>query len=425
MSLRSRFPKLSHEDHGNIALEHLKKKYKNENIDEVISSLRDLIDSGIYERLINVYQNWDEPVPFSSNETTEIGRESHLLVLASDNLRNAPPPFSELINYTSFYFFYPFLELVYSMNLERQLTADDVRKLFKSDIGERIVLNLEHFDEIKIVPELTSEFFQKLKKLKWKDRKTKNLNSKLERILSFYVFKNLGITEGTFNAKQNEVKLFLAGCSAVNNEKDKIDENDVFTAYKTLFKIIKTDISKLINGTPKQETSHGYLYCQECGGYYQLQPGESPDDFTDKCECGGKLKYQESIHPVKDDKNKFWRNIISCAIFGFILFFGLKMVVASLIAGAVVSYSLGGGYTNGATNGFITGSIAMILVILTTIIFTFSTQDINLELSMNFIYRLGLVIIFAAGLTLAGGLIAAFGGLFGIKIREIKEKYRE
>jgi len=96
MSLRTIFPKLSREDYGNIALEHLKKKYKNENIDEVISSLRDLIDSGIYDRLINVYQNWDEPVPFSSNETTEIGRESHLLVLASDNLRNAPPPFLNL-----------------------------------------------------------------------------------------------------------------------------------------------------------------------------------------------------------------------------------------------------------------------------------------------------------------------------------------
>jgi len=37
----------------------------------------------------------------------------------------------------------------------------------------------------------------------------------------------------------NEVKLFLAGCSAVNNEKDKIDENDVFTAYKTLFKSLR------------------------------------------------------------------------------------------------------------------------------------------------------------------------------------------
>ena len=29
-----------------------------------------------------------------------------------------------------------------------------------------------------------------------------------------------------------------------------------------------------------------FLVCKKCGGYYELQPGESPDDF-DKCECGG------------------------------------------------------------------------------------------------------------------------------------------
>ena len=34
----------------------------------------------------------------------------------------------------------------------------------------------------------------------------------------------------------------------------------------------------------------GYLECENCGGYYELQPGESPKDF-EKCKCGGKLKY--------------------------------------------------------------------------------------------------------------------------------------
>ena len=34
----------------------------------------------------------------------------------------------------------------------------------------------------------------------------------------------------------------------------------------------------------------GYLICEKCGGYYELQPGESPEDY-DQCQCGGKLKY--------------------------------------------------------------------------------------------------------------------------------------
>lgn len=39
----------------------------------------------------------------------------------------------------------------------------------------------------------------------------------------------------------------------------------------------------------------GYLICEDCGGYYELQEGESPDDFEKTCECGGKLKYVENL----------------------------------------------------------------------------------------------------------------------------------
>lgn len=39
----------------------------------------------------------------------------------------------------------------------------------------------------------------------------------------------------------------------------------------------------------------GYLVCEQCGGYYELQEGESPEDF-EACECGGELKYTNSIH---------------------------------------------------------------------------------------------------------------------------------
>ena len=45
----------------------------------------------------------------------------------------------------------------------------------------------------------------------------------------------------------------------------------------------------------------GYLVCEECGGYYELQQGELPADFTDDCECGGKLKYMETLG--SSDKN--------------------------------------------------------------------------------------------------------------------------
>lgn len=42
------------------------------------------------------------------------------------------------------------------------------------------------------------------------------------------------------------------------------------------------------------DTHYGYLVCTFCRGYYELQEGESPDDF-DKCECGHVLEYQSTV----------------------------------------------------------------------------------------------------------------------------------
>lgn len=38
-----------------------------------------------------------------------------------------------------------------------------------------------------------------------------------------------------------------------------------------------------------------YLVCEECGKYYQLQEGESPEDFLLNCDCGGRLRVVESL----------------------------------------------------------------------------------------------------------------------------------
>lgn len=43
------------------------------------------------------------------------------------------------------------------------------------------------------------------------------------------------------------------------------------------------------------ESNSGYLVCNVCGGYYELQPDEKPDDFSDECECGGTLSHQNSL----------------------------------------------------------------------------------------------------------------------------------
>ena len=36
---------------------------------------------------------------------------------------------------------------------------------------------------------------------------------------------------------------------------------------------------------------NGYLVCDTCQGSYELQSGEKPEDFSSKCECGGRLTH--------------------------------------------------------------------------------------------------------------------------------------
>ena len=47
----------------------------------------------------------------------------------------------------------------------------------------------------------------------------------------------------------------------------------------------------------------GFLVCEECGGYYELNEGESINDFKG-CSCGGKFKYVESLNEVNSSLKK-------------------------------------------------------------------------------------------------------------------------
>jgi len=46
---------------------------------------------------------------------------------------------------------------------------------------------------------------------------------------------------------------------------------------------------------PKEKIMPGFLVCNACGGYYELQPDEDPDDFSNECECGGKLEHKSKL----------------------------------------------------------------------------------------------------------------------------------
>jgi hypothetical protein len=50
----------------------------------------------------------------------------------------------------------------------------------------------------------------------------------------------------------------------------------------------------------------GYLICDKCGGYYELQPGETPEDFSNECECGGELIYSDSLDVIAESNEDIY-----------------------------------------------------------------------------------------------------------------------
>jgi len=393
VSFREFFPKMSDRDWGYYELERLKKSYDTEILDELVFDLMFLVNNGFYSKLLDIYANWDEPVPISHPETAEIASKSKLLKLARDNLKHSPVKlFSNLIDYHSFRFLYPFLEWIYCMNLKRPLTATDVKALLSSDIGERIVFGLDDFDKIEDIPEISSEFFQKLNKLKWKDRKAEILYKKFLDLIRKFALSGQGHGQTSFNVRQEQIVLFFAGCSAVNGDKNKINENNVVKAYKTLFKIIKTDISKFF--------------------------GEiKPEDFDQRkfVKDSESLEHLKNHNRIESDKKKFWRGMIvgvfSC--FFLLLYFDLWWL---LIGGLITAYIIGGDYKIGARNGFIAGSVGMLFFIVTGM---FLNQKINTMFVSLFTESYGFLIVVAL---VGAGLPAAVGGLVGIKIRRIINK---
>lgn len=57
-----------------------------------------------------------------------------------------------------------------------------------------------------------------------------------------------------------------------------------------------------------------YLVCDTCGGYYELQPGESPESFDLECECGGHLvqSTSNSLISYEDEYKDYSSKIFFC-----------------------------------------------------------------------------------------------------------------
>ncbi|MGF7119448.1 zinc ribbon domain-containing protein [Methanobacterium oryzae] len=83
-------------------------------------------------------------------------------------------------------------------------------------------------------------------------------------------------------------------------------------------KVNKTKIKADENVEHKEKSkkeNQGFLVCKNCKGYYELQKGESPEDFAE-CSCGGELEYVQNFNEHVFDELDPLAETISCPICG-------------------------------------------------------------------------------------------------------------
>jgi len=296
-----------HSSSRNIAERSIKEvifEYEVDGLDALIFELKNLKNSGCYEKLFNAYKTWEEPSERLNGEILEEELGSRLLNLAYDIL---DPPNSRIsrsgtIDFFGFCWLYPFLELFYFRDIGRKLYSYDLKVLYSSRIDERIVFAFDNFDEVSYVPEPKDNLFFTLKNVGWDGRKTKQLFEKLKKIRHFMRYEIVGYLEDITFQDNEDAFIFLIACCSAAYHGGNIDDQDVVRAYMTYFKLMKTDISHLVDNlnvdNKPQET--GYLVCERCHGYYKLDPWESPEDFS-SCRCQGKLNYYDDIDWLFED----------------------------------------------------------------------------------------------------------------------------
>lgn len=233
-----------------------------EGLDEVLSKIKSLKDSGYYVKLIESYK-LECNIPKNRIFTVDELFLVRIIKFADEYLRHGSFIYKMVTNIRFSYWMsanqvlsvYSFIEFTYGIFIGKPTNFDDSLNMYFSRLDERIIFALDHFDEVELeeLPEPTSEYFQALNKLKWKNKNTKKLYKKLIRLMFEIMEYSLDYSDriseylkdlSSYRSTEDLFIQTLAGFSAVNDGRLEIEEKDVVIAYKTFFKLIKTDVTK-------------------------------------------------------------------------------------------------------------------------------------------------------------------------------------
>lgn len=305
-----------------IRIKSLLNDFSSEGLEDIIFKMESLKEEGFYEELFesckreglckNPGYNSRRKKPFKVEQLDN--EEIPNTLLFAEAYINLSRPFQHnLIHLSNVYAMYLTIKLIYSIDINGSLTKEETQNVYLNGLDQRITFDLGEFDDMKSISQ-NEELFLNINDVKWESKESKILFNRLNEIRRRLLY---GLMKtAVFNRLFQEEDLFLkyiAACSALKNNRNTINPEDVVQSYKTYFKLLKTDITKY--NPDSSNEFNGAVICDECGGYYLLKEGESPDNpqnlrfwdpenevfegFSEECECGGKLEYIKSIRDIK------------------------------------------------------------------------------------------------------------------------------
>ncbi|NYB52003.1 MAG: hypothetical protein HVN35_05550 [Methanobacteriaceae archaeon] len=270
-----------------------------EGVFEVLEQFLCLWEKEYWESLFKVHRDWAKNLQALSlyiDKQTQVIPHSLVLMQAIKNgICPGQHSMGHSVNFHCFRDLNIFLEKIHSLYIGGALVEDDLWALHKSDLAERVLGVLDQFDVFKGNIFLKDDFFNCLKKVSW-NSEAKSFFIKIHNLFTSFLFEKQGNHENSFNQELKNVLVLLAHCSAVWSDSTEIHTQHVIRAYKTLFKIITTDITLLVD----KSYYTGRLLCEKCKQSYELLEDEAPYDFS-QCSCGGDLYYVNS--PKSSNKN--------------------------------------------------------------------------------------------------------------------------
>lgn len=214
-----------------------------EGLIEVLEDVQSLMDSEIYEK-IYATSNLGEEIGNFAPPSTEYLLNRYRQDKYSSNILKNPTLnlFTDNIIFSHYIATSGMIGFVNYAYKKHKLSLNDLNK--QHTILERLMSLLNDFDKLEDYQAPDEEFCGKLKDIKW-DKQGKKLYGKIRNILYHLNEVRLGGKSSTFSNGEHFTLIFLAACSAVNQDRGKILPEDVIVAHRTFLKLLDTDINKM------------------------------------------------------------------------------------------------------------------------------------------------------------------------------------